>query len=795
MDLLKVLIFVFLPFTFFTQHKNCFVVDDIKVIGNSVTSEDAIITLSGLKIGDCVQNPSPKVKRAINRLWDEGVFDVVKMDKLIENDKNILVIHVTEYHLLGKISFLGVNGSEEKKINEFIQSRKKTRYAPATLKEIETGIKKLLKNKGYRNPQINCKATTDSLTRVGLLYTVDKGERTKISQINIKGSEKELEKTIVKSLGEIQKKIPFKSGKFYTQDLTQLKNDIIHSYKEQGFLDITIDSIVDYYHKGDVEFTVYVEEGSNYLLKEVVFDGNQIFSSKELKQVVAPLLGKSYSKSLLESKLFFEEKRHDITSLYLDNGYANLNLKYKTVVGIDSSIQVIVSINENDLYEYGKIDFKGNVRTKDKVLHQTVLTSSGDLFSRSKIILSQTKLQQLDYFIPEEFDVELNIDTVLKRVDVTYIVKERISDRFLVSGGFDGTYLVGTLGFDFKNFELSDVFRKGARWNPLPAGGGQHLSLKAQSDAQNYYGISFLFEEPRLKNKPIGVGFSSDYAFYNDDSAGTLKLFSSQIGVSHFPNKRNPFWRLTHQINFQNYRLDNYSLFGFENGGYNAINYKASLVNQTTNNSYFPTKGKLLKLEGSSTVPYSLFKTVNQTNSIQENYKWLEYYKVKASFKHYFSLNKKQSTVLASKFGAGVLGRFSNELNVVPFERFEMGGTGITNYSINANDIIGLRGYEVGSLSNDGGDPLALKMSIELRQKVVSFEKWMLTSHLFYENGNTFAWGDNITLNHATGIGARLFIPMLGVVGIDCGWGLNKQNFKWKEPTVQFTIGLDVGDF
>ena len=481
--------------------------------------------------------------------------------------------------------------------------------------------------------------------------------------------------------------------------------------------------------------------------------------------------------------------------MYLDNGYANLKLKYKTVVNTDNSITIFVSIKENELYEYGKIAFKGNVRTKDKILRQTVLTNSGEAFSRSKIILSQTKLQQLDYFIPEKFDVKLNIDTTLKKIDVTYIVKERISDRFLVSGGFNGTYLVGTLGFDFKNFELSDAFRKGSRWNPLPAGGGQHLSLKAQSDAQNYYGISFLHEEPRLQNKPIGIGVSSDYAFYNDKNAGTLKLSSSQVGISHYTNKRNPFWRLTHQLNYQNYHPNNYSLFGFSSGIYNALNYKAILVNRTVNNTYFPTKGKTLKFEGSSTIPYSTFKTIDLTKSTQENYKWLEYYKLKTSFKHYVSLNKKQTTILASKFGAGVLGRFSNKLNIVPFGRFKMGGTGITNYSINANDIIGLRGYEAGSLSSDGGDPLALKMSIELRQKIVSFEKWMLTTHLFYENGNTFAWGDRITLNHASGIGARLFIPMLGVVGVDCGWGFNKQNFTWKEPTVQFTIGLDVGDF
>lgn len=795
MKLFSYLFLILLSTTFFAQNNQCLEVKDIVVVGNSATSQDAIITLSGLKIGSCIGSPSPKVQKAVKRLWDEGVFDAVSVKREVEGNKVILVIRITEYQLMGSYSFVGLNGSEEKKVREFIKLKEISRYSPNSLKEIDYCIHEILNNKGYRNASVDYVAKTDSIKKVNLRYSVNKADRIKISSVNLIGETKESKNAFIKALANLEIESPFKVGKFYTQTRVQLNNDIKTVFKNKGYLDIEIDSLKENVDSKGVSFDVYFNEGVNYKLLSVDFEGNRVFSDSELRKITNELEGKSYSKPLLESKLFFEEKRHDVTSLYLDNGYANLKLNFEERIKDDSLVEVTVSIQENELYEFGTIDFNGNIRTKDKVLHQTVLTATGELFSRSKIIMSQTRLQQLDYFVPEKFDVTLNIDTIRKQVDVTYILKEKISDRFLVSGGFDGTYLVGTLGFDFKNFELSDVFRKGARWNPLPAGGGQHLSLKAQSDAQNYYGLSFLFEEPRLKNKPIGIGVSTDYAYYNDEDGGNLKLFSSQIGVSHFPFNKKPFWRLSHQINYQNYRPENYSLFGFTDGKFNAVTYKASLINQTTNNSYFPTVGRFLKLEGSSTLPYSMFKDINTAATNQENYKWLEYYKLKASFKHYYSIGKKKSTVIASKFGVGVLGRFSNQLNVVPFERFEMGGTGITNYSINANDIIGLRGYEVGSLSNDGGDPLALKMSVELRQKLFSFEKWMLTGHVFYENGNTFDWGENVLLNHSTGVGARLFIPMLGVVGVDCGWGLSKQNFNWNQPTVQFTIGLDVGDF
>ncbi|MCT4581349.1 MAG: BamA/TamA family outer membrane protein [Flavobacteriales bacterium] len=785
---------IFYALAFWGQQEEVYLVEGIKVEGNTTTSEDAIITLSGLKIGEYIRIPSPKVQYAVQALWDEGVFDDIVISKQVRKEKVFLTIRLKEYQLLGELFFEGVNDSEKKKVlnNKRVQVLK--RYSPHALKTINHTIKSVLQSKGYRSSEVLLTAQTDTLKRVNLNYRIEKGERSRIRTIKLLGG-LERSKEVLNKLGKLDQAHPFKQGKYYVQSQEELVQGIIKVYQEKGFLDVEVDSVAEFYEKNNVDFSIYLKEGNQYWLKDIAFNGCELFTEEELKRVVASLVGKVYAKPRLEERLFFEEKRNDVTSRYVDNGYANLKLNFVEQFEGDSIVKIIVEVKEGEQYSYGKIAFKGNVRTKDKILHQTVITASGDQFSRSKIILSQNKLMQLDYFIPEAFDVDLNIDTLNKKVDVTYILKERISDRFLVSGGFDGTYLIGTLGFDFKNFELSDVFRKGARWNPLPAGGGQHLSIKAQSDAQNYYGFSFLFEEPRLKNKPVGIGLSSDYAFYNDGAGGTLSLVSSQIGVSHFPMKNKPFLRLSHQLNYQYYQPENYSLFGFMNGFYNAMSYNVSLVNQTTDNAFFPTTGRLFKLEGRSTIPYSLLKTIDQTASTQENYKWLEYYKLKASFKLFKPLDKKRNTILASKFGVGALGRFTQDLDVVPFGRFEMGGTGITNYSINANDIIGLRGYDVGSLSSDGGDPLALKMSVELRRKLITFEKWMLTGHAFYENGNTFAWGDQFSLNHSTGIGGRLYIPMLGVVGVDCGWGMSKQNFDWKKPTVQLTIGLDVGDF
>ncbi len=787
------LILFFLPR--FAQTNDAFVIEDIKVEGNRATTEDAIIILSGLKIGDKITFPSPKVQHAIKTLLKEGVFYDVKVTKEVEEGRNWLLISLKEYYLLSKLEYEGLNNSELNKVQKNNRVSQLKRYSPHSISTIKNAIRELLQRKGYRKLTVETKAVTDSFGRIELKFIINKGLRYKISEVNFIGNKNIDKSKLLKAINSIEKNEVFKPSKTYSHKEGFLEGRIVEVYKNKGFLDVTVDSLVIVEEGKSVNFTAYISEGETYVLNDILFEGNKTFSNQELSSITKPLLNKRYEKNRLEKKLFFEEKRQDITSLYLDHGFANFKLKFREVFLEENKLDIAIDIDEGAIYEFGKIDFRGNVRTKDKVLHQTVITASGNQFSRSKVIMSQQKLMQLDYFIPEEFDVEMNLDTALKTAEVTYFLKERISDRFLVSGGFDGKYLIGTFGFDFKNFELSDVFRKGAKWNPLPAGGGQHLSLKAQSDATNYYGVSFLFEEPRLNNKRIGLALSSDYAFYTDGEEGSLNLISSQVGISHFPKKKNPFLRLSHQLNYRYYNPKDYTLFGFSNGVYNSLTYKALLEEQTTNNAYFPTKGHLLKLEGITTLPASYFKSNLNELSNQEKYKWLEYYKFKASIKHYLPLDKRGKTVLASTIGAGYLGRYNNDLDIVPFERFEMGGTGITNYSINANNIIGFRGYDAGALSSEGGDPVVLKMSIELRRKLLSFDKWMMTGHLFYENGNTFSLGDNIALNHSAGIGSKLYIPLLGVVGVDCGWGFNRANFDWKKPTVQFTIGLDVGDF
>ena len=398
--------------------------------------------------------------------------------------------------------------------------------------------------------------------------------------------------------------------------------------------------------------------------------------------------------------LYFSNSYNDVSSLYYEQGYASMRLYHQLVPNEETGIiDIDVHIEEGNIMRFGSISFSGNIRTKEFVLLREVLTVPGERFTRSQIILSQQKLSQLDYFKNAEMDVKMNTDTATKTVGIEYVVKEKISDKLYISGGY-GTRLIGTVGFDFKNFSGNDLFKKGTRWNPLPAGGGQHLSLKGQTDGVGYYGGSFNIYEPWLRGKPIGLAFNTSFASIND-SLGNLGIFNIQSTLSHKPFKNDLFTYFNYSLGYRTYNADNFDVFGETSGKFNAVTLQAGMLKNTTSGGVFPTSGNRIETSIiSSLPPYSRYtETEASSLSTEEKFKWFEYYKFKFSLKHYQSLNPAKKIVLASKFGIGYLGYFNKEVGAVPFGRYFMGGTGITNFDVSANEYIGLRGYESDDIS------------------------------------------------------------------------------------------------
>jgi len=783
----------------FSQSDSLFRVIDIRVEGNQRTHEDAIIIRSRLKIDSWIAVPGVQTIHAMKALWRTGDYKSVEIVRVNVPKGIELIIIVEEYYKLGPITYLGLSKGEQRRLDENLLIRERVVYNPQSLKVIESELNAYLVGKGYINNEIYLDSVNTAERSVSLVYKVEKGERFRVDNIEYLNTDEISNRQYNKSLSNLRPSIFIWSGSLYEDNAEGEVKNIENVARNDGYPYAEVDSFSLGFNKKKVDLTYFLNDARRYTFGKFIWEGNETVHDSVLNKLVEKMNGMVYSMEAINQLLYFSNDYSDVSSLYYEKGYASMRLYHQLIPHEESGVvDIKVFISEGKIMKFGGISFSGNIRTKEFILLREVLTIPGDTFSRSQIILSQQKLSQLEYFQNSQMDVRMKTDTSNGVVGLTYIVKEKISDKLYISGGY-GTMLVGTLGFDFKNFSGKDLFKKGTRWNPLPAGGGQHLSLKGQTDGVGYYGTSFNFYEPWLYGKPIGLSVSTSYASIKD-SLGHLDIFNVQATISHKPFKNDPFTYLNYGLGYRLYNPDNFDVFGQTSGRFNAVTLKAGLLKNTTSGGVFPTSGSRIKTSIlTSLPPFSRFSE-NEVLGLttEEKFNWFEYYKFKFSFKHYQSFSDKKDLVLASKFGFGYLGHFNKNIGTVPFERFYMGGTGLTNFDVSANEFIGLRGYETGDISSSSGDALAIKLSFELQKKIIETERIMLSTHLFGEAGNTFASVlelDPYNLKTSVGFGARVYAPIIGVLGVDVGWGLNNSDFDWKIPAVQFTIGMDIGDF
>jgi len=783
----------------FSQLDSVFHVVNIHVEGNERTDEDAIVIRSRLKIDSWISVPGTQTIYAMKALWESGDYKSIEITRVNVTKGIEIIIHVEEYYKLGEVKYNGLSKSEQRRMSENLAITERVVYSPQSLKVIESEIGNYLDSKGYVKHKYSLDSIKTDNSSVSLMYNVVKGERYRVDNVDYSNTDYVSKRQYNKSLENIRPSIFVWPGSLYENNADAEVENLEAIAKINGYPYAEVDSFDVQFEKRKVNVSYSFNESTRYSFGQVLWEGNEFIHDSILDKMTAKIHGVIYSEAVINELLYYSNDYSDVSSLYYEKGYAAMRLYHQLIPNEETQvIDIKVHIAEGKIMRFGNISFSGNIRTKEFVLLREVLTTPGEKFTRSQIILSQQKLSQLDYFQNAQMDVKMNPDTASDNVDITYIVKEKISDKLYISGGY-GTRFVGTLGFDFKNFSGKDLFKKGTRWNPLPAGGGQHLSLKGQTDGIGYYGGSFTFYEPWLKGTPMGLSFNTSYASISD-SVGQLGIFNVQTTLSHKPFKKDPFTYFNYAIGYRNYNANGYDVFGETNGKFNSITLQAGVLKNTTNGGVFPTSGSRIKAMVMSSLPPLSRFSENEALSLstQQKFEWFEYYKVKFSYKHYQGLGSSKKWVLASKFGLGYLGHFNKNIGTVPFGRFFMGGTGITNFDVSANEFIGLRGYEAEDISSLEGDPLAVRVSFELQKKLIQSERFMLSSHIFGEAGNTYPSlleFDPYSLQSSFGAGAKLYAPIIGVLGVDVGWGINKTDFNWKTPVVQFTIGMDIGDF
>jgi outer membrane protein insertion porin family len=801
----------------------------IMVTGADHLDEHVLILLSGLTVGDKVQVPGEKFSVAIENLWKQGLFEDVKIVATkIQENRIFLKIIVVERPRLSSVVLRGMKKSDADDLHDKINIPRGKVVTDATLSLATQKVKDFFVTKGYMDTKVKITQEKDPKLDNAVIVYIDvaKGNKIRIQDINISGNNSIPTWKLRRTFKETKRRRwwnPFNNGKFDEDNYIKDKKAFLAKYNEKGFRDAKIVKDTMYrISEKRVNVDLVVDEGRKYYFGNVNWIGNSKYSTKQLSDIFGIKKGDIYDQSQLDAKLFMNPNGNDISSLYMDDGYLFFNITPVEVMVKGDSIDLEMRIYEGKQATINKVTVSGNTKTNDRVVMREIRTRPGQLFRRSDIIRTQRELSQLGYFDPEKMNVTPVPNQATGTVDIDYTVEEKPSDQIELSGGYGGGRIVGTLGVSFNNFSGKNFFKKGA-WRPLPSGDGQRLSVRAQSNGLLYQSYNMSFTEPWLGGKkPNSLSVSTYYSVQsnglkkyittdgvktvNPDRA-SLNITGLSVGLGKRLKWPDDYFTLYQEVNYQYYVLNNYrSIFSYSQGYANNIYYKLSIQRNSIDKPIFETRGSQIALTGQWTPPYSAFngKDYGPQMSDQERYKFVEYQKYKFTSTFYTPITTKRGAdgkearnlILRTSAGFGFLTAYNNQVGISPFERFYLGGSGLTGYALDGREIIALRGYTDQSLSPTTGAAFITKYTAELRYPVTLNPQATIYVLGFTEAGNSWEKArefNPFNVKRSAGVGVRVFLPMFGLIGFDYGWrldafpGMAKGQF-------HFTIGAAIGE-
>ncbi len=604
----------------------------------------------------------------------------------------------------------------------------------------------------------------------------------------------------------------FSGSKFSEIKYSEDKEKVLEYYNSQGLRDAVIVADTQVVNaKGNLDIDIKVKEGRKYYFGDLTWRGNTKYSDSILNILLGINKGDIYNLELLNKRLGkqLSQEGGDISSLYQDDGYLFFRLDPVETAVYNDTIDFEIRMTEGPQATYGKITVTGNDKTKDYVVLREMRTVPGQKFSRADIIRTQRELSQLGFFNPEKISPNVVPNSDNGTVDINWEVEEKSSDQLELSAGFGGGIgLTGTLGVTFNNFSIKNITNK-STWDPLPSGDGQRLSLRAQSNGKAYRSYNFSFTEPWLggkKRNSFSISYFNTkyanavnaYGGYCKSCGDTSYVKTVGFGLSLGKQLKWPddYFNLVYALNFQQYKLRNYSniFSGLSNGVSTNISLKLSLIrNSAGPNPIFPTSGSNFLLSGQFTLPYSLLGISSNTSN---KYELPEFHKWRFSGDWYTPIgrargaDKNKQFILRAAAKYGFIGKYNSNLDISPFERFQVGDAGLSNtYALLGYDIIAHRGYPVYSNSNpkinpDGGTPAQYftifnKYTVELRYPFSTSASSTIYGLAFFEAANgwyQFKDYNPFKLRRSAGVGMRFFLPMFGLLGFDYGIGIDRYN-------------------
>jgi len=776
----------------------------VTVTGVKHLESNVLVQISGLREGSEIEVPGEKVTKAINKLYKQGLFSDIQIAATKIVDKKIyLNIHLQERPRLSSVNYIGTSKSETNKLKERLKLQKGTQVTDFLIANTQTIVENYFKEKGFYNIDVNVLQRDDLTEENSVIIDInmDRNNKIKIKNIFIEGNVALSDKKVKKAIKESKEKRLrnfFKSSKYIEDNWKEDKITLISKYNENGYRDaLIITDSVEQVSEDRVNIYLKLNEGNQYFFNDITWVGNTVYTSYDLERVLKIKKGDVYNQTYLDERLSLDDDA--VSNWYLDKGYLFFNVNpIEKVIGKDS-INLEMRIIEGKQATIDRVNIIGNTKTHEHVARRELYTYPGELFSKSDIIRSVRELAQLGHFDPEAINPDIKPHPESGTVDINYELEEKANDQIELSGGWGAGMIIGTVGLRFSNFSIRNIFNKKA-WSPLPTGDGQTLSIRAQTNGSYYNSYSISFTEPWLGGKkPTSLstsiyysqqsGYSSSYNYYTtygNSSDQSQKIFGASVGLARRLKWPDDYFSLYNEVSYQNFNLENWQYYLISDGTSNNFSFTTTLSRSSIDNPLYTRKGSSFSLSLKFTPPYSLFEDLDYSRASEEElYKWIEYHKWTFKGKMYNGLlSKNDKLVLYTGAEFGYLGYYDKNKRS-PFEGFEVGGDGMSGYSMYGSDNVGLRGYENGSLTpvfSDGrrkGGNIYSKFTAEIRYPLSLSQSATIYALAFAEAGN--AWYDfeefqPFNLKRSAGVGLRIFLPMFGLLGIDYGYGFDNAN-------------------
>ncbi len=800
--------------------------------------EDYMLTsISNLSIGQEISIPGTEITDAVKRFWRHGLFsDVsISIDSIIGRDV-YLHFHLAPLPRVSQINYYGLKKSEREDMQEKLGMMQDYQITPSMISRAKLLAKKYFDDKGFNDAEVTI-TQRDDISRknyVILDVNVDKKQKKRVKHIYIEGNGKLTTKQLKGGLfkkGAFAKTHEsgkwgnmFKSKKYTPERWKTDKKNLIDKYNEYGYRDAAIleDSVWNYDDK-HVNVYVKVDEGEKYYLRDISWVGNTVYPTDWLNSVLGMKKGDVYNQKLMNKRL--SEDEDAVGNAYWNNGYLFYGLDPVDVNIVGDSIDVEMRITEGPQARINRLRINGNDRLYENVVRRELRTKPGDLFSKDALMRSARELASMGHFDPEEVNPDVQPDYENGTVDINWNLVQKSNDQIELSLGWGQTGVIARVGLKLNNFSIRNLFRKnGEHRGIMPIGDGETLSLSAQTNGSYYqaYDLGYStnwFGGKRPIQFSVGIYYSKQTdvsdTYYNSSYYSNYYNYLYGYGSSYYNNYENyydpdkyvqllgvylgwgkrlrwpdDYFVFSAQVAYTRYMLKNWNYFLMTNGSANNLNLTLSLSRTSTDNQLFPRRGSEFLLSVTATPPWSLWQKKDYKNLAtdpqsatynkeqQEKYRWIEYHKWSFKARTYTALSGAQKCfVLMTRVEMGILGSY-NKYKKSPFETYYMGGDGMSGYSTSyAEETIGLRGYDNGALTPYGYEGYAYdRFTVELRYPFM-LGNTTIYGLTFLEGGN--AWTDAKYFNpfdmkRSAGVGVRIFLPMVGLMGIDWAYGFDK---------------------